>query len=988
MNEQEKIPRNKSIKASDTQKSFKTIFSQIISIFIIIKDFFIWITNNINNNFSKLSIITQFAIIIIPISIIFFVFIFFFHLKYYDHLFLFNYYKGVKIEFLDNYITEIEDLSSELEIFIIKESYIDLENILFFDIYFRELASLGLLDDSTEITFPEIHDKSENIYNEIDEFYKSIDFNNIYSVPEDQANNYIDKRNDSLKELAKIYFYMLPIITYGAFFNGINIYKTYLVAYEFNENYNVKNKELYFSFPKASKKFNDNDDNFLIINGYLNPLVSKAQFTQSELINNTYYDQNYFIKLDYDFRISSNLKEKYSSNTTFGHINKEYDSSILKSLIINSLLNINKNNKHYVIEIIYYLEQKNIIEDSIEYSAFIIRNGTFTNNVIKYKYSDNLSCVISQGDYTECSLNTIDTDYFHYGLHDKNNNFLSEGISFDSFNLQYLSNPINYYSTIDGFNYDLKHFSSYFLYAKLFQNIESSNYIKKGDYVNIFSDEIKVKNICNELNLTNYIEYIKEETDIDCWDTQNELFYNEGHIQEDQILDIYITYPYCICLPLYCLNNYKNLKKDNYKFSENNLVSKINLPDKCQYKFQYYLNEKEKKLFEQSLSGISKFIFYLFISKKKAPQKYYIKIKKENLTQLKGYYLLVFSEIKSRIYTIFYFFFNIEQKIEIITTIIPFLLLIFTTTIFIIYRKLKKFSNIITEFTQQYENFIYDTRWNNIDILHQEGNSGNNNKKEIHDKNNENLPLLQNDNSLTNYCYNNENNLIEDLFSIFCKYYNINQNQLNKYYLKRRNHETKYQIKIKLMKQKNELFNLLCMFSIYAPIFRLNLSLEYKMYNYSITIKKYDQHSKQLENIDKQRTKLTKNILYELLSTENIFDYGLVTNFNFNYISKLNSDNINNSIQNAFFYNIINKKMSKNESNINITDIIYINKIEEEDINIKLVLKKENKLMKNFKNKFENDNYLNDDKIESSFNFYLINSFYKYLKQIKIEEGL
>lgn len=32
MNEQEKIPRNKSIKASDTQKSFKTIFSQIISI--------------------------------------------------------------------------------------------------------------------------------------------------------------------------------------------------------------------------------------------------------------------------------------------------------------------------------------------------------------------------------------------------------------------------------------------------------------------------------------------------------------------------------------------------------------------------------------------------------------------------------------------------------------------------------------------------------------------------------------------------------------------------------------------------------------------------------------------------------------------------------------------------------------------------------------------------------------------------------------------
>ena len=294
----------------------------------------------------------------IPISIFFFFLIFYLHLKYYDQLFLFNYYKGAKIEFLDKYITDIEDLSSELETFIIKESYFDLENVLFFDIYFRELTSLGLLDNSSGIIFPEIHNKSEKMYNELDDFYKSINVNNIYSVPEDQANIYIDKRNDSLKELAKIYFYMLPTINYGAYFNGVNIYKTYLIAYEFNENYNIENNELYFSFPKSNINFNDNDHNFLIINGYLNPIISKDQFTQSKLINNTFYDQNFFIKLDYDFRISSNLKEKYSSFTTFGHLNKESDNNIFKSLIIASLLNINKNNKHFVIEIIFYLEQK------------------------------------------------------------------------------------------------------------------------------------------------------------------------------------------------------------------------------------------------------------------------------------------------------------------------------------------------------------------------------------------------------------------------------------------------------------------------------------------------------------------------------------------------------------------------------------------------------------------------------------------------------
>lgn len=137
----------------------------------------------------------------------------------------------------------------------------------------------------------------------------------------------------------------------------------------------------------------------------------------------------------------------------------------------------------------------------------------------------------------------------------------------------------------------------------------------KGDNIIIFSDEIKVKNICSQIDLTNYIEYIKAETDIDCWDTQNELFYKED-IRNDKILDIYSTLPYCVCLPLYCLDNYQNLKTDNYKFSENNLVSKINLPEKCQYKFNYYLNEEEQKLLEQSISGISKWISYLILSKK------------------------------------------------------------------------------------------------------------------------------------------------------------------------------------------------------------------------------------------------------------------------------------------------------------------------------------------------------------------------------------
>ena len=132
------------------------------------------------------------------------------------------------------------------------------------------------------------------------------------------------------------------------------------------------------------------------------------------------------------------------------------------------------------------------------------------------------------------------------------------------------------------------------------------------------------------------------------------------------------------------------------------------------------------------------------------------------------------------------------------------------------------------------------------------------------------------------------------------------------------------------------------MFSLYAPFFRLNLSLDYNMYKYSKIIKKYEQYVTQMGNIDKEQAKLTKNILYELLSTENISDYGLIMNLNFIYVSNIDADNKENSIQYALFKNVSNKTKGKNDSQEedNINDIFYIFKEGEENQNIKLILKK------------------------------------------------
>lgn len=995
VNQQETFTKIKSNKTIDTSKSKQTFLTRINTMLNDIKTLFLWIMEKINTFLSKCSILTHFIIILIPLSIIFIFLIFFIHLRFYDTLFRFNYYKGVKEEFLDLYITEIDDMHSELETFLMKENYFDVENLLFFEIYFKEMVSIGLLDNSSEKIFPDINEESESLYNIIDEFFKSDQIANtqVYTIPRDTAKQFLDNRNDSLKELAKIYYYMFPIINYGAYFTDLLIESSTLIAYEYDESRNIKGDEMYFSFPRVIHPYNAGH-NFLLSHGFLNPAISKTLFEHSDLVNNSYYHENYFKMQDSDFRKNANLDDEGWAMISFSHMNYENNGNITKSLLMSLQLNINRNDRHFMINIIYCIQQKDINDDTIEYTAFLINNSSETMNSINEKYSDNDTFVVSKSDFTEYSLTTLDSKFFHYGLYNTYNNFFKNGVNYDNFNIDTLSDPLKQYSTVEGYNIDLKYLSNIYLYTKMFLKSDYSYYKKSGEEISlyIFSDEQKVQEICKEINLTKYIEYIKSDTDIDCWDSQNQLYYDDDY-KNVALFDSYASLPHCACLPLYCLDNYKTLKKEKYKFTDENIVTKINLPDRCQNDFNYYYNEYDPSYNNSYSTMMSNYIYNLFNSESKKPENEYIKIEKESLTQLPGYYLFVISEIKSNTQSLFYLFYNTVNKIEIMILIMTILLFTFSIVIVIIYKNLKKISLIIEEFKQKYEAFVYHSVCNDIMISsnHDDSKNQNNANKNVDDQNmyNENIPFLQNDNSLVNELYNNENTLIEDLFSIYCKYYNVCRKQIEEYFSKKR-HETKYQMKLKMMTEKNELFKLLCMFSIYAPYFRLNLSLDYKMYNYSKIIKKYDQYVTQVANFDKEQTRLTQNILYELLSTENISDYGLIMNLNFKYVSNINAEFKENSIQHALFKNVINKMKGKNEekeSDINYNDIFFIIKDGDEKQNVKLVLKKKNELMEYFKSKFECDDYININKIESSFNFFLINSYYKYLKQISLEEN-
>ena len=148
-------------------------------------------------------------------------------------------------------------------------------------------------------------------------------------------------------------------------------------------------------------------------------------------------------------------------------------------------------------------------------------------------------------------------------------------------------------------------------------------------------------------------------------------------------------YPYCSCLPLYCLKNYEDLDEnlDNLEF-----VDEINLPNKCQNKFMNY--ESLNSYLEEDGNNIMK-----FINSSLNPIKYdYIKFNYFELNQLPGYFLFIISEIKTTGEIYIHTYYKLITKIELIIVILIILIITSILSIFIIYKSIEKYSLIILDF--------------------------------------------------------------------------------------------------------------------------------------------------------------------------------------------------------------------------------------------------------------------------------------------------
>ena len=1003
-NQQDNVSKLKLEKAAGdavTKKLNESFLKRLINLLAKFKNLISWIINKNKNFKSQLSMMTQITIFLIPLSIISLILILFVHIKFFENLYIFNFTKLLKEDFLDYYVVEMDDLHSDIDAYIAKENYLDLENQLFFEVYYKELSSVGILDSPKKSIIPNVSLNSETLYLALDRDVK-LSSQDIYTIPKQKAKQFIDDKG-SLGELAKLFYYIIPIMGNGAFFMNVFINQTFFIAYEIDENKKLINKELFFNMPRKRDSFNDND-NFTPSGNQMNPVIENNISEKYNDLYGFYYNENWFVKQDYKFRESINISQDGFSEISLAHLNSEHNGNINKSLILTSQQYINRKNRHYIVNIIFYLKQNDLNIETNEYSTFIIKtNPNYLENIENEKYSDNETYVILKSDITEYSLTNIDYQYFHYGLHDNNHNFYQNGIFFDSFNLNNLHNPFKYYSTVGNFEVDLKYLTTLYLYKSLFQTLNFTKIHKKREetYIYNFNDSEIVKSVCKEINLKEYITYMKN-SDIDCLSIENSIYYDESTFKNRSMIDTHSIYPHCSCLPLFCLEDFDKIKEKDFKDDDISVVSKINLPNKCQNFFLSYSKTNESELNITSYHYVYDYYNTFIGSKVTLPNNDYIKFQLQEISQLPGYYFFIITQITSNVDLYLYYYYNLSTKVQIIVLVSVSLFIDSFLCVIVMYISLRKYTLIIKDFKEKYELYLLQSE----DIENNDDNNNNNNRKyNTEDNRNhiteEIMPLLQSENESEKNIMNlNDNTLLSDLFSIFCKFYNISRHDIENYYLLQK-HETKCQMRLKMMMEKNELFRLLSMFSVYAPIFKMNLSLDYKMYNYSEIIKKYDQYVSQVINIDKEQTRLTQNILYELLSTENITDYGLVTNLYFKYISKIKATSKENSIKNAIFINIINKRrrnlitkdinindeylISKelDEKNININDEYLISK-EIDEKNIKLILKKQSELIKIFGDKFESDDYLNINKLESSFSFFLINSYYKYLKQIVI----
>jgi hypothetical protein len=481
--------------------------------------------------------------------------------------------------------------------------------------------------------------------------------------------------------------------------------------------------------------------------------------------------------------------------------------------------------------------------------------------------------------------------------------------------------------------------------------------------------------------------YLKE-NNVDCFDKNNLFYYSYVNgSSKDSVADL-ISLPYCICLPLFCI---KNLEQS---FDSNNIqfVEQIKLPEKCQNKMLFY----ENKIYNESEDNDT--LFYEDkhkLQNQLEDEHMMFGSKKYGISNEISYMIICIFNNKSLRNILNTFIIDVNKVCSVHEFISIFgIFILFMLSYILLLISTNKVANSLEQYEKQQKQFIIKLENKYISGSKENNSSSENKNKDDFfqvNKEDDNSPLVKYENLLTknlsdmkNVFIINEYKLIDELFIIYCNYYKLSEESLLRSYFKK-NKSNKSKIKFEIMQNSNELFNLFCLMSVYTPKFILNINIDFNFFNDTKFLNNFLKLIRE-ESSSKLKEQIipTKSIIYEFLSTEMVTDYGFITNLNYNYLTIINfrTKEKMNSIQNGIFKVIKKKGIKLND----LGEEIMVNKFNHENEIIKLVYKNKSLIMKKIEEKFEQDDYLQLNKLEYTFNSFLINTCFNYLKRIDIEK--
>ena len=124
-------------------------------------------------------------------------------------------------------------------------------------------------------------------------------------------------------------------------------------------------------------------------------------------------------------------------------------------------------------------------------------------------------------------------EYFKYGLSYDNGNFFSEGVFYDNIEINKLYEPSQEYHIIDRFDFDIRFFTTFYFYTKLFElSFPFQTQENETSHINyfIFNSSQEIKGICSKFNFKKYLTSL-ESNNVDCFIDKNLMFYSRENIE-------------------------------------------------------------------------------------------------------------------------------------------------------------------------------------------------------------------------------------------------------------------------------------------------------------------------------------------------------------------------------------------------------------------------------------------------------------------------